>query len=102
MNKTSVFALRTFVAQCIGIRITRRRPALFACTILLAGVAAAQVGSASIHGTVTDLSGAILVGATVTIKNVTVIILSTSAALRNCSVFGSYSRFCIGIELALS
>ena len=32
----------------------------------------------------------------------TVIILSTSAALRNCFVFGSYSRFCIGIEFALS
>lgn len=32
----------------------------------------------------------------------TVIVLSSSAALRNCFVFLSYSRFCIGIELALS
>ena len=56
MNKTSTLLLRTVVALRIGIRITQRRPALFACTILVAGVAAAQVGSASIHGTVTDLS----------------------------------------------
>jgi hypothetical protein len=70
MNKTSTFLLRTDVGLCIGIRSTRRRSALFTCTILLCGVAAAQVGSASIHGTLTDPSGAVLVGATVTIKNV--------------------------------
>jgi len=32
----------------------------------------------------------------------TFIVLSTSAALRNCFVFGSYSRFGVGIEVALS
>lgn len=32
----------------------------------------------------------------------TIIVLSTSAILRNYFVFGSYSRSCIGIELALS
>ena len=87
MNKTSTFLLRTLVALRIGIRITRRRPALFACTILVAGVAAAQVGSASIHGTVSDLSGAALVGATVTIKNVQT---GTARALKTDSL-GRYS-----------
>ena len=87
MNETFAFALKAFVALCIGISVAKGGHRLFACALLLCGVALAQVGSASVHGTVTDSSGAVLVGATVTIKNVQT---GTARALKTDSL-GRYS-----------
>jgi hypothetical protein len=43
---------------------------IFAITILLSTFAPAQVESGQIAGTVTDQSGAVVTGATVTVRNV--------------------------------
>src|SRR6266567_8490888 len=82
-----MISLTKCAADSIAMGTSKRWRGLLTCTFLVSGIAAAQVGSASIHGRVTDSSGAVLVGAAVTIKNVQT---GTARSLKT-DILGRYS-----------
>jgi hypothetical protein len=62
MNETFAFALKAFVALCIGISVAKGGHRLFACALLLCGVALAQVGSECVASITDDVRIPLIVG----------------------------------------